>query len=124
MDTRLIIINGASYLECIPTERWIQRETDALDLVAACIENGTDQLMLHAGCLSEDFYRLRTGLAGAVLQKFTDYHIRVAAVIPLELSSQGHFGEMVSEANRGNTFHVFQIREAAERWLFGKDLRK
>ncbi len=121
MDTNLVIRNGDSYLECVPTKRWIQRETDALDLVAACIENGTSQLMLHAGCLSEDFYRLRTGLAGAVLQKFTDYHIKVAAVIPLELASHGHFGEMVSEANRGHSFHVFQTRDAAEHWLIGKE---
>ncbi len=121
MDTNLVISNGDSYLECVPTERWIQREADALDLIAACIENDTSQLMLHAGCLSEDFYRLRTGLAGAVLQKFTDYHIRVAAVIPSEIASQGHFSEMVSEANRGNSFHVFQTREAAERWLIRKE---
>ncbi len=121
MDTHLITSYGISYLEYIPNEERIKREADALDLIATCIENGTSQLMLHAGCLSEDFYRLSTGLAGAVLQKFTDYHIRVAAVIPLELASHGHFGEMVSEANRGNSFHVFQTREAAERWLLGKE---
>ena len=121
MDTKLVVTDGQTYLECTPNEWQVQSEGDALDMVAACIENDISLLMLHAGSLSDDFYRLRTGLAGAVLQKFTDYHIRVAAVIPLELASQGRFGEMVVEANRGNSFRVFQTRELAEQWLVRKE---
>ena len=93
------------------------RASEILELVAACLENGTDRLLLHAQNLSGDFYRLRTGLAGDVLQKLANYHIRVAAVIPPDLIGQGRFREMVLEANRGNQFRVFPDRELAEEWL-------
>lgn len=118
MKTRLITKYPNTYLECLPGEV-LASEREALELVAACGENGTDRLMLHAGNLTEDFYRLRTGLAGEILQKFGNYRIRVAAVLTPELVNQGRFREMVLEANRGNEFRVFYNREAAERWLTG-----
>jgi hypothetical protein len=117
MDTRLVHQAGKTYLEVIPSEWRVASERHALDLVAACGENGTNRLLLHAASLSEDFYQLKTGLAGDVLQKFANYRIRSAAIIPLELASQGRFGEMVWEANRGNQFRVFQDLRLAEQWL-------
>jgi hypothetical protein len=120
MNTRLVNHNQQSYLECIEDEQRIQSENDALELVASCSENQIDRLMLHGGSLNADFYKLKTGLAGAVLQKFINYHIRVAAVIPMELVNQGRFYEMVLEANRGRQFRVFQDLQTAEKWLTGE----
>ena len=117
MNYRLITEHRQTYLECLPGEGQLASESEALDLVAACGENGTDRLMLHAWNLTEDFYSLRTGLAGAILLKFSNYHIRVAAVLTPELVNQGRFREMVLETNRGNQFRVFYDQEAAEHWL-------
>lgn len=108
-----------TYLECLPGEERLASESQALELVAACGENGTDRLMLHAANLTEDFFQLRTGLAGSVLLKFAIYRLRVAAVLTPELVHQGRFQEMVSESNRGNQFRVFYDRAAAEQWLTG-----
>jgi PadR family transcriptional regulator, regulatory protein AphA len=120
MNTKLIVKDEQSYLECIPGECRMESERDALDLVAICGENLTTRLMLHAENLSDDFYQLHTGLAGAILLKFVNYRIRVAAIIPLELINQGRFKDMVLETNRGNAFRVFQTREKAEQWLIGE----
>ena len=117
MNHRLITKYAQTYLECQPGETRLAGERQALELVAACLENGTDRLMLHAGNLTDDFYRLRTGVAGDILQKFSTYRIRVAAVLTPERVGQGRFYEMALEANRGSKFHVFYDREAAEGWL-------
>jgi hypothetical protein len=106
------------YIECLPGDGLLASERDALELVAACGEYQASRLMLHAVNLPDDFYHLRTGLAGAVLQKFANYLLKVAAVLTPELVNQGRFKEMVLEANRGNRgFHVFYDREQAEEWL-------
>ncbi len=97
----------------------LQSENDALELVALSMEHGTGRILLDAGSLPDEFFRLRNGLAGAVLQKFVNYGLRVAAVLPADISSQGRFGEMVGESNRGSTFRVFQKREVALDWLAG-----
>ncbi len=120
MDTRLISKDGQSYLECLADGGVMASEAGALDLVAACRENGADRLLLHASNLNEDFYNLKTGLAGAALLKFSNYLVKVAAVIPPEIANQGRFGEMVLETNRGNAFRVYPDEAKAVAWLVGK----
>jgi PadR family transcriptional regulator, regulatory protein AphA len=117
MNYRLINEGLHTYLECLPGEKRLASEREALDLVAACGENGTDRLMLHAATLTDDFYQLNTGLAGTLLLKFSTYRIRVAAILTPELVNQGRFREMVLESNRGNQFRVFYDRKSAEEWL-------
>jgi PadR family transcriptional regulator, regulatory protein AphA len=117
MNYKLIKEGLHTYLECLPGEKRLASEREALDLVAACGENGTDRLMLHAANLTDDFYQLNTGLAGALLLKFSTYRIRVAAILTPALVNQGRFREMVLETNRGNQFRVFYDRKSAEEWL-------
>jgi uncharacterized protein DUF4180 len=116
---RIIQKDNASIVECLPAAM-IAGEQDALDWVAVCGEHEAPRLLIHAGNLSEDFFDLKTGLAGATLLKFTNYRVRVALVLPPERVTQGRFGEMAREANRRNSeFHVFTGREQALEWLAG-----
>ncbi len=117
MDCRLVESGAKKYLECLAAGEPIVSEADVLDLVVACGENDTDLLMLHSQALSEDFFSLRTGVAGMVLQKLANYRVRTALVAPNELAGQGRFRELVLETNRGRDFRVFDTREAAEKWL-------
>jgi PadR family transcriptional regulator, regulatory protein AphA len=117
MDYRYVTHGNIRFVECLPEGGIIASEVDALDLVAACGEHLCPRLLLHASNLTPDFYNLRSGLAGAVLLKFTNYRIQAAAILTPELAEQGRFGEMVLESNRGNQFRVFYDRVSAEEWL-------
>jgi hypothetical protein len=119
MNYRVRQKNGKRYVECLAGKACIESERDALDWVAICGETESSGLLLHAGNLSPDFFDLKTGLAGAVLQKFVTYGVRVAAVLPQELVGKGRFWEMVIEANRGRQFHVSPEQAQAEDWLLG-----
>jgi hypothetical protein len=109
------------YIECIVGQKYVENERDALDLVAACIENDTNRLLLHERNLSPGFFELSTGLAGNILQKFINYSIKVAAVMDTEKISQGRFREMVIEVNQGNHFRVFHSCIEAVEWLVCQD---
>lgn len=120
MNYTLVCKGNRNYLACSldGLQNRLQSERDALDLVAACGENGTENLLLPAECLSPDFFRLGTGLAGAVLLKFSNYHIRCAVVIAPGQAGRGRFAELVLEANRRNReLHFFTGSAEAERWL-------
>lgn len=123
MNYRVIQTGSQKYIQCLPGETRLENEQDAIDLVAACGENGTQQLMVFADNLSNDFYRLSSGVAGNILLKFSNYRIRVAAVLSHELVNQGRFREMVIETNRGNQFRVFYETAEAEMWLTGAGQR-
>jgi PadR family transcriptional regulator AphA len=118
MEYTLVDINAHPYIECLPDGGLLASEQDVLDLVAACGENDTDLLMLHVENLPEDFFRLSSGLLGAVLLKFNNYRIRAAAVIPPERLS-GRFAEFAVETNWGSEFRVYATRAEAELWLTG-----
>lgn len=60
--------------------RLLVQENDALDIIGEALGQQADLVVLPVERLSPDFFRLRTGLAGAVLQKFTNYQLRVAIV--------------------------------------------
>lgn len=109
--------NGQDYIVCLPGTGKIEDEADALDLVAACGEISSGKLLIPEDCFSEDFFRLSSGVAGSILLKFTNYDIKVAAVLSPERVNQGKFRDFVTETNRGNDFRVFSDRAAAETWL-------
>jgi hypothetical protein len=116
MRVHLVEKHGCKYVEGTATDRFLQREEDAIALVGACGEHSAERLLLYAENLSESFFDLKTGLAGAILQKFVNYHMKVALVTPSDLV-QGRFKEYILEANRGNHFRAFQEKKEAERWL-------
>jgi len=104
------------YLEGIAGQPLIQQERDALDMIAICGEYESQRLLLHTENLPDSFFDLNTGCAGHILQKFMNYQVKVADVLPVTVM-RGRFGEMALETNRNQYFRVFHSREDAETWL-------
>ncbi|MDM5277511.1 DUF4180 domain-containing protein [Paenibacillus silvae] len=110
--------NGTKkYIEVIFAESPFSTEEDAVNLVALCKENESNLLLLHSQAISEDFFKLRTGVAGQMIQKWINYHVKTAAVIPKEMVNQGRFKEMALESKKSNHFRMFETRDDAENWL-------
>lgn len=80
----------------------IASEQDALDAMGAAYGLEIDRLAIPVALLAEDFFRLRTGLAGAVLQKFQNYGMRVALIgdISRYTAVSGPLRDFVGESNR------------------------
>jgi PadR family transcriptional regulator, regulatory protein AphA len=118
MEYRIVETHGKRYIEGLPGPEKVAGEREALDMVSICVGNETNLLILHAENLTEDFFNLRTRVAGDILLKFSNYHIICALILTPELVGQGRFAEMAGEANRWNReFRVFYGVEEAERWL-------
>ncbi len=117
MNIQPFPINDSLIIECLPGEGFLNSEAEALDLVAACGEYRTPFLLLHEGVLPESFLDLSSGLAGKILLKFTNYHVKAAAVISRENIRKGKFEEFVLETNRGSDFRIFSEVQAARDWL-------
>jgi DNA-binding PadR family transcriptional regulator len=117
MNYKVIERNDKKYIECDSEETPLRSEQDALDLMAICFENVTNLVMLHSEVLTDDFFKLKTGLAGQILQKFINYQIKAAFVLPVEEKVKGKFKDLMTEANRGNDYRVFENRGDAEAWL-------
>jgi hypothetical protein len=95
----------------------LTRVSEALDLVAVCHEHQANRLLLESHRLPPEFFDLRTGFAGELLQKLQNYGIRTGAVFPSDDGYGERFREFLSEARRAGTFRVFAARGEAEDWL-------
>lgn len=118
MQFQLVEKTNGKYLECVSAATPLGTEQDALDLVALCGENETHFLIIHAAALSGDFFKLRTGVAGRMLQKLINYRVKIALVLTDAQVIKGKFAEMLAESHRGGDFRVFQSIPAAEDWFF------
>lgn len=117
MNYQIREIENKKYIELISAAEPLGTENDALDLIALCWEHGINALMIHYTALSEDFFKLKTKSAGNIIQKFINYGIKAAAIIPRETIQKGRFKEMAMETNKGNHFRLYESKEEAEKWL-------
>ena len=116
MQYELVEKDSGRYILLRGQGRAIQAERDALDLLSLCMQNDTNRLLLCDERISNDFLRLSTGVAGAVLQKFAQYNVQAAAVIdPARI--RGKFRDFLSESNGGSTFRAYTDFDAAQAWL-------
>jgi hypothetical protein len=73
----------------------IRSFSDISDALGACI--GAAGLILTENDLAPEFFDLRSGLAGELFQKFINYRVRVAIVLPDPEAYGERFSELAYE---------------------------
>lgn len=117
MEYRVVNKNNNKYIEFSSDLKKLSSEQDVVDCISICMENDVYTIVLHSNVLSEDFFNLKTRLAGMALQKFINYHVKVAVIIEEVDKLNERFKEMIMEANKGSHFRTFRNIEDAEIWI-------
>ena len=113
---------GVRFVEGPPGRPLMRSADDASLVVEACFNGKAKAALLYAPNVTEQFFDLSSGEAGAVLQKLRNYRIRLAVVCdPNSVRFSSRFGEMADEESRSGYFRVFESRDAARDWLSGVD---
>jgi hypothetical protein len=95
----------------------IRSSGDIPDVIAACLGAGSAGLVLTEDDLTQEFFDLRTGLAGEFFQKIVNYGLRVAFVLPTPGSYGERFSELVFEHRSHGMIRFFNTKDEAETWL-------
>jgi hypothetical protein len=118
VNLTIIQTGKKNYAAGIPGQQLMRTIEDAMAIIEFCFENQLDRVMLYADNFTDRFFDLSSREAGLLLQKFRNYHIKVAAVVSLETTPHSrNFPEMVAEENRRGDFHLCADPEEAEAWL-------
>ncbi|WP_101256645.1 DUF4180 domain-containing protein [Streptomyces barkulensis] len=115
--TTLRTFHGIPVLMCADEGAAIG-EREALDLIGDAGYQGARWVAVPAGRLHEDFFRLRTGLAGEIVQKFANYRLGLAVVgdVSARTAAGTALRDFVRECDRGRqTWFVADETELAER---------
>jgi hypothetical protein len=100
----LQLIDGVAVLVYAEAGERICAEHDIDDLIGAAWEQQAQMLVIPVARLAPEFFRLQTGLAGALAQKFANYRLRLAIVgdMSSQLGQSEALRDFVRESNRGS----------------------
>nr|HPR34001.1 DUF4180 domain-containing protein [Prolixibacteraceae bacterium] len=77
MKIEMVKINGIHIAE-IHSETVVIGDTqDALDMMAECAYQGSYKIIVQQKNIRPEFFDLKTGIAGEVLQKFSNYRAQL-----------------------------------------------
>lgn len=86
----------------------------ALDLAMTVkYETGAAKIIINKSAVCEDFFILSTGMAGEILQKFTNYHVQFAIYGDYSQYTSKPLKDFIYESNNGSNFFFVQTKEEA-----------
>jgi|SRR5215467_9257455 len=88
---------------------------DIPDAIGACL--GAEGLILTEDDLAREFFDLRSGLAGELFQKFMNYRVRVAIVLPDPEAYGERISELAYEHRSHSMIRFVRSKDEAEAWL-------
>lgn len=71
---------GEKIAEILPGSCFITSPEEILDIIAEVGYHDCNKLIIYDSNLHQDFFDLKTGFAGEVLQKFSNYRMRLSII--------------------------------------------
>jgi sugar phosphate isomerase/epimerase len=107
---------GDTVAEILPESEIINSAEDILDIMAEAGYNGCTGLIIHANTLNRDFFDLKTKLAGEILQKFSNYRMKLAIIGDFSDVKSKSLRDFIRESNNmGTIYFVGSMEEAMVR---------
>ena len=102
MKTEVINKNNVDIAVINSEDILIKDLQSALDLIATVgFETGCSRIVINKSTICEEFFDLKTRLAGEVLQKFINYNIKLAIVGDFSVYSSKSLRDFIYESNKG-----------------------
>lgn len=104
MSNTLTTIHGVQVLVCEAEGKKLQSEQDASELVGEAFQEGAELIIIPVERFEDNFFQLKTRLAGHFIQKFVTYRRRLVILGDVSgyIAQSRAFKDFVYETNRGN----------------------
>ncbi|MEU5939362.1 DUF4180 domain-containing protein [Micromonospora sp. NPDC047548] len=118
MSDTLVTLHGRTLLACAADGPRLCGGADALDVIGEALGHRAELVTLPVRRLADEFFTLRTGVAGELVQKFVNYRLPVVVVgdISAHVAASTALRDFVIESNRGRQlWFVDTMAELEER---------
>ncbi len=120
MQVEYIKHGGVEIAVVTGAEPVITDAASALDLTMTVrYETGAERIAIDKSVIAEDFFILSTGLAGEILQKWINYHIKAAVWGDYSRYTSKPLRDFIYESNQGKDFFFVETQEEALERLAG-----
>lgn len=114
MQVEYIKHGGVEIAVVTGAEPVITDAASALDLTMTVrYETGAERIAIDKSVIAEDFFILSTGLAGEILQKWINYHIKAAVWGDYSRYTSKPLRDFIYESNNGHDFFFVSTKEEA-----------
>lgn len=108
-------VNGSKIAELISDDLIINTTEDGLNLLGNLYYQDFDKIIIHEKNITSDFFDLKNGIAGEILQKFSNYRVRLAIVGDFTKYSRKSVNDFIYESNKGKqVVFVSSVKEGLE----------
>jgi hypothetical protein len=109
-------INNIQIGEIISDDLIIQNNEDGLDLLGNMYYQGFDRFIIYEKNITPAFFDLKNGMAGEILQKFSNYRVRLAVVGDFSAYTGKSITDFIYESNQSKQVNFLKsLEEALER---------
>jgi hypothetical protein len=116
MEIKVKQLNGINIAEIDSEDILIRNVQNAIDLMADCSYQGSGNIILHEYNIISEFFDLKTGFAGEILQKFSNYRAKLAIVGDFSKYSSKNLKDFIYESNKyGRILFAGSLEEAYEK---------
>lgn len=116
MEIEIIGIKGKKIAVLQSDEVLIRETQDALDIMADSGFHDAYKIIINEKHLISDFFDLKSGFAGDILQKFSTYNVQLAIVGDFSKYTSKSLRDFIFESNKyGRINFVSSLEEAKER---------
>jgi hypothetical protein len=120
MELTITPFGNGQIAELVPGETIVRDVQDALDLIGNAGYQGATHVVVHETNLAPEFFDLKTRLAGEILQKFSNYGLRLAIVGDFAKFDSSSLRDFIRESNRTGRILFVESTEAAREAFMGK----
>jgi hypothetical protein len=106
-------INNIPIAEITSDQYLIEKEEDGLDLLGNLYYQGFDRIIIYEKNITPAFFDLKNGMAGEILQKFSNYRVRLAIVGDFSAYTSKSIIDFMYESNHGKQVNFLGTLEEA-----------
>ena len=111
------IINNTRIAEIVTKEILINSIEDGAQLLADVYYQDFDRIILYEKNITPLFFDLRNGIAGEILQKFSNFRVRLAIIGDFTKYKSKSIKDFIFESNKNRQINfVSNLEEALERF--------
>jgi len=106
-------IDNTGIIEVIADGIVINNLEDGTDLIGNVYYQGYEKIIISMDNLTPDFFDLKTKLAGEILQKFSNYRVRLIILGDFSKVESKSLQDFIRESNKGRLVNFLSSRDEA-----------
>ena len=113
MKIETLNVNGVIVSEVVSDKIVVSEAQNALDIMVNCTYAGSNSIIMYKENIIPDFFDLKTGIAGDILQRFSTYNVKLFIIGDFSNIASKSLRDFIFESNKYKRINFVKTKEDA-----------